>query len=60
MLANSIQYFVRNIGVYQRKNVENINIHARYANLPSTIKEVVNGTITVGVGNDPDGAIKLF
>ena len=38
----------------------NIDIHARAANPPTTIKAVVIVIITIGVGNDHDGARKMF
>ena len=56
MLSDSTHYFVRQIDVYQVTNAVNINIYARYANLPTAIKAVVNGIIATGVGNDYDGA----
>ena len=59
-MADITHYFVRHIDVYQVNNVVNINIHARYANLPTIIKETVNGTIMSVVGNDPDVSRKLF
>ena len=59
VLADSTHYCVIYIDVYQVNNAVNIDIHAIAANLPTTIKLVVNGIITSGVGNDTDGARKL-
>ena len=56
-MADSKHYFVRNIDVYQENNMENVDMHARASNIPTTIKAVVNRIIAAGVGNDPDGAI---
>ena len=60
MLDDSTHYFIRHIDVYLLNNTENIDIYARYAIPPTKIKAVVNGITAEGVGNDPDGAKKLF
>ena len=60
VLSNITHYFVRHIDVYQVNNAGNINIHARYVNIPTTIKSVINGIIEAGVGNDTNGARNLF
>ena len=59
-MADSTHYFVRHIDVYQLNNAGNVDIHVRAANIPTTIKVVVNGIITEDVVNDPNGARKLF
>ena len=58
--ADSTHYFVRHIDIYQGNNSVNIDIHARATNLSTAIKVVVNGIITAGVVNDPNGARELF
>ena len=60
MLANSTHYLVRHIDFYQVNNSVNIDIHAIAANIPTTIKVVVNGIITTGVVNDPNYVKELF
>ena len=59
-MADSTHYFVRHIDVYQGNNAGSIDINARAANPPTTIKAVVIVIITIGVGNDHDGARKMF
>ena len=49
-------YFIRHADVYQENYAGNIDIHARAANLPITVKAVVNGIIVAGVRNIPDNA----
>ena len=59
MLADITHCLVRHIDVYQENNAGKFDIHSRVANLLTTVKVVVNVIITVGVVNDPNGAIKL-
>ena len=60
VMADSTHYFVRHFDVYQLNNSVNIDIHERADNLPTTIEVFVNGIITSGMVNDPDGARELF
>ena len=60
VMDDSTHYFIRHIYFYQGNNAGNINIHTRAINIPTTVKAVVNGIVEAGVGNDPDGARKLF
>ena len=57
MLSDSTHYFVRHIDVYQVNNAGIIDINARAANPPTTIKAVVNVIIKTGVVNYTNGAI---
>ena len=50
-------YFIRHADVYQENYAGNIDIHARAANIPTTIRAFITGIIAAGVENDPDGAI---
>ena len=59
MPENIAHYFIRKIDVYQGNNTVKINIHARDSNIP-TIKAAFNGIIAASVGNDSNGAKKLF
>ena len=54
------QYRVDSIEVLLNYNTEIIDIHARGANLSTTIKSVVNGINEEGMGNDTDGARIYF
>ena len=60
VLADSAHFFVRHIDVYQVNNAGKVYIHARSDNTITTIKAFVNGIIAAGVGNDTDGARKMF
>ena len=54
VISDSTHFFVRHI-----YNSVNFNIHERAANLPTTIKVVVNLIITAGVVNNSDGAKQM-
>jgi hypothetical protein len=51
ILAGSATYAIMHIDVYQGKSASNVGIHHRCANLPTTMKAVVNAVIQTDLEN---------
>jgi hypothetical protein len=58
ILANSKNYFIQHIDVYQGKNASNVGIDPSCFNLPTTMKAVANAVIKADLStgsNDANG-----
>ena len=60
ILADSKDYFIYHLDVYQGKNKANIDIHPSVRHLPTTQKAVANAILKSQIGNDVDGCRYLF
>ena len=60
ILADSRDYFIYHLDVYQGKNKENVDIHFSVRSLPTTQKAVPNSILKSGINNDKDGCRYLY
>ena len=60
ILADSRDYFIYHLDVYQGKNKANIDIHPSVKHLPTTQKAVANAILKSQIDNDTDGCRYLF
>ena len=60
ILADSRDYFIYHLDVYQGANQANIDIHPNIKHLPTTQKAVANAILKSGIDNDKDGCRYLF
>ena len=60
ILADSIDFFIYHLDVYQGKNKSNIDIDHSLLKMPTTQKAVANAIVKSGIANDPDGCQHLF
>ena len=60
ILADSQQYFIYHLDVYQGKNKSNIDIDQSISKLPTTQKAVANAIVKSGIANDTDGCRYIF
>ena len=60
ILADSRDYFIYHLDVYQGKNKANIDIHPSVRHLPTTQKAVANAILKSQIANDLDGCRYLF
>ena len=60
ILADSRDYFIYHLDVYQGKNTANIDIHPSVRRLPTTQKAVANAILKSKINNDKDGCRYLF
>ena len=60
ILADSRDYFIYHLDVYQGANQANIDIHPSIKHLPTTQKAVANAILKSGIDNDKDGCRYLF
>ena len=60
ILADSRDYFIYHLDVYQGKNKANVDIHPSVRSLPTTQKAVANSILKSGINNDKDGCRYLY
>ena len=60
LLADSIEYFIYHLDVYQGKNKSNIDIDNSLLHFPTTQKAVANAIVKSGIANDPNGCRYIF
>ena len=60
ILADSRDYFIYHLDVYQGKNKANIDVHPTVKHLPTTQKAVANSILKAGIDNDTNGCRYLF
>ena len=58
--ADSRDYFMYQLNVYQGKNKSNVDIRSSVRSLPTTQKAVANSILKSGINNDKDGCRYLY